>query len=77
MRRARPGERVTLDGAIVDEAGGLAELLSGHADAVMASAAPDERREQIVEAVFRALTDVNAEGAAIRRPLRVQRALRR
>ena len=35
----------------------------------MASAAPDARRERIVEAVFRALTDVNAEGSAIRRPL--------
>ena len=68
-RRARPGERVSLDGAIVDEAGGLAELLSGHADKVMASAAPDTGRERIVEAVFRALTDVNSEGSAIRRPL--------
>ena len=35
----------------------------------MASVAPDERRERIVEAVFRALTDVNSEGSAIRRPL--------
>ena len=35
----------------------------------MASAAPDERRKQMVEAVFRALTDVNSEGSAIRRPL--------
>ena len=71
VARAAPGERATLDGAIVEKAGGLAELLSSHADAVMASAAPDERREQIVEAVFRELTDVNAEGSAIRRPLRV------
>ena len=68
-RRARPGERVSLDGAIVDEAGGLDELLSGHADKVMASAAPYTGRERIVEAVFRALTDVNSEGSAIRRPL--------
>ena len=68
-RRAPPGGRATLDGRIVDEAGGLAELLSSHADAVMASAAPDERRERTVEAVFRALTDVNSEGSAIRRPL--------
>ena len=58
-----------LDGAIVDKAGGLAELLSDHADKVMASVAPDERGERMVEAVFRALTDVNAEGPAIRRPL--------
>ena len=66
--RAEAG-RLALDGAIVDNAGGLAELLSKHADDVMASAAPDERRHEIVEAVFRALTDVNAEGSAIRRPL--------
>jgi formylglycine-generating enzyme required for sulfatase activity len=68
-RRAKPGERARLDGAIVDEAGGLAELLSNHADKVMASVAWDEPGEALVEAVFRALTDVNAEGKAIRRPL--------
>ncbi len=73
VRRAGPGERVRLEGPIVDEAGGLAELLSGHADRVMAQAAPDERRQQIVEAVFRALTDVNSEGSAIRRPLAFQK----
>jgi hypothetical protein len=68
VRRARPNEPVTVDGAVVDEAGGLANLLSDHADRVMASVAPDERSRPLVEAVFRALTDVNAEGAAIRRP---------
>jgi hypothetical protein len=68
LQRARPGERAQLDGAMVDEAGGLAGLLSDHADRVMESVAPDQRRKQIVEDVFRALTDVNAEGAAIRRP---------
>jgi len=68
-RRAPPGGRATLDGRIVDEAGGLGELLSSHADAVMASPAPDERRERTVEGVFRTLTDVNSEGSAIRRPL--------
>jgi conflict system STAND superfamily ATPase len=66
---ASPGGRPVLSGRIVDEAGGLAELLSRHADAVMASAAPDQRGQSIVEAVFRALTDVNSEGSAIRRPL--------
>ncbi len=69
LRRARPGERARLDGAIVDEAGGLAELLSRHADRVTASVAPDEPGERLVEEVFRALTDVNSEGSAIRRPL--------
>ena len=68
-RRARPGERKRLDGAIVDEAGGLAELLSLHADRVMASVTPDEPGDRLVEEVFRALTDVNSEGSAIRRPL--------
>ncbi|MGO9741139.1 MAG: hypothetical protein ACLPN5_06425, partial [Roseiarcus sp.] len=66
--RAAPGAKPVLDGAKVDEAGGLAALLSNHADTVMAAAAPDERRRKIVESVFRELTDVNAEGSAIRRP---------
>ena len=57
---------------MVEKAGGLAELLSGHADRVMDAAAPDARRAGLVEAMFRELTDVNAEGSAIRRP----RALR-
>jgi WD40 repeat protein len=68
-RRAPQDGRATVTGGIVDEAGGLAKLLSGHADAVMASVAPDDRRARMVEAVFRALTDVNSEGSAIRRPL--------
>ena len=68
VRRARPNASPTIDGCVVDEAGGLANLLSDHADAVMASVAPNERSKRIVEAVFRALTDVNAEGSAIRRP---------
>ena len=48
--------------------GGLDALLSGHADRVMAEAAPDQQRQLIVEHVFRALTDINADGHAIRRP---------
>ena len=68
IQRAGPDGSVTLDGSLVDTAGSLAELLSGHADRVMALAAPDERRQRIIETVFRALTDVNAEGSAIRRP---------
>jgi hypothetical protein len=63
--RVVPGERVKLD---VDNAKSLVELLSRHADKVMASVAPDDRRAQLVEAAFRALTSVNSEGAAIRRP---------
>jgi len=64
----KAGERVVLNGAMVEKAGGLAELLSGHADRVMSAAAPDSRRARIVESMFRELTDVNAEGSAIRRP---------
>jgi TIR domain len=67
LRRANGGAAL-LDGAIVDEAGGLAGLLSSHADRIMAAAAPDERRRGIVDAVFRALTEVNGHGAPIRRP---------
>jgi hypothetical protein len=57
----------------------LASLLSDHADSVMAVAARrpgsqdiDPKREQIVEDLFRALTDTNAEGQAIRRPQTVE-----
>jgi hypothetical protein len=72
--RRRPGGRVVLDGVVVDKASGLAGLLSEHADKVMASVVgPDEGRAAIVEAAFRALTDVNSEGSAIRRPLAFQK----
>ena len=68
--RAHQGGRARLDGAIVDKAGGLDELLSEHADKIMASVvAPHEGRAALVEAVFRALITVNAEGQAIRNPL--------
>jgi TPR repeat protein len=70
VKQTAPGESVNLDSAIVSEAGGLAGLLSGHADKVMDAVAPDEARKRIVENVFRELTDVNAEGSAIRRPMR-------
>jgi tetratricopeptide (TPR) repeat protein len=66
--QARPDAPVTVDGSVVENAGGLANLLSDHADQVMARVARDQRSKRIVEAVFRALTDVNAEGSAIRRP---------
>jgi hypothetical protein len=50
---------------------GLKGLLSDHADAVMAAAEPAHSSTdapRLVEDIFRALTDVNAEGRAIRRP---------
>jgi hypothetical protein len=53
--------------------GGLDVLLSNHADEVMAKAVrdpgeADPDREKVVEHLFRALIDINAEGQAIRRP---------
>ena len=68
LRRAAAIGPAEMQGSIVDEADGLANLLSQHADQVMASAAPDQRSKRIVETIFRALTDVTSEGAAIRRP---------
>ena len=73
FQRAARGDRVRLDARLVDKSGGLAELLSSHADKVMARSAPDTASERLVEAVFRALTDVNADGSAIRRPLAFQK----
>jgi conflict system STAND superfamily ATPase len=52
--------------------GGLKTLLSDHADAVMQDAlsqvGPPASGSRVVEDMFRALTDINAEGQAIRRP---------
>lgn len=51
---------------------GLAELLSSDADevarAALSSCGEDPEKSRVVEDMFRALTDVNAEGHAIRRP---------
>jgi len=68
VQRRQSAERMRLDGAVVDQAGGLPELLSSHADAVKASVAPGERRKRLVESVFRALSDVSPSFSAIRRP---------
>jgi formylglycine-generating enzyme required for sulfatase activity len=57
-----------LDAAPLEAAGGLMRMLSAHADAVVEAAAPDPERRYAVERLFRALTDVNVEGKAIRRP---------
>ena len=64
--RSRPG--LAARPRRLSEVGGLTTLLSDHADEVMAAAAPDPKREKIVEHLFRALTDTNAEGSAVRRP---------
>jgi TPR repeat protein len=67
--QAEPDAAVVLDAPMLDRAGGLAQLLSDHADEVTRKAAPDTPRVLAVERMFRALTDINAEGQAIRRPL--------
>jgi hypothetical protein len=54
---------------------GLAGLLSDHADAVMARVEPDDRGRdgtRITEDLFRALTDINADGHATRYPRRLR-----
>jgi formylglycine-generating enzyme required for sulfatase activity/energy-coupling factor transporter ATP-binding protein EcfA2 len=62
------GKKIVLEPAPLEAAGGLASLLSHHADAIVEEAAPDPERRYAVERLFRALTDLNAEGHAIRRP---------
>jgi hypothetical protein len=58
---------------------GLKGLLSDHADAVMADAerpvAGVASRPRLVEDVFRALTDINADRQAVRRPLTLRQLL--
>jgi len=65
---ARPGSKIVLEPSILESAGNLANLLSRHADAIVDRAAPDPERRYAVERLFRALTDLNAEGHAVRRP---------
>ncbi len=62
------GGKLVLEPLLLEEAGGLASLLSRHADAIVDEAAPDPERRYAVERLFRALTDLNAEGHAVRRP---------
>ena len=63
-----PGSKIILDADLLEAAGGLAHLLSGHADAIVDEAAPDPERRYAAERLFRALTELNAEGHAVRRP---------
>jgi formylglycine-generating enzyme required for sulfatase activity len=64
----QPGSKIILEHLPLEESGGLAGLLSRHADAIVDEAAPDPESRYAVERLFRALTDLNAEGHAIRRP---------
>src|ERR1051326_7521668 len=68
LERPLAAGKIVLDAATLDAKGGLAKLLSGHADAVVDAAAPDPERRHAVERLFRALTDLNVEGKAIRQP---------
>jgi hypothetical protein len=65
---AKDGEKIVLESEPLESAGGLAKLLSRHADAVVDEAAPDQEHRYAIERLFRALTDLNVEGQAIRRP---------
>lgn len=62
--------RLTLSDYRADR--GLAKLLSDHADQVASSVMPVDgdagSASRIIEDLFRALTDINADGQAIRRP---------
>ena len=62
------GGKIILDPLPLEESGGLASLLSRHADAIVDEAAADSERRYAVERLFRSLTDLNAEGHAVRRP---------
>lgn len=71
--RAAGAWRLTLDD--YRNPRGLAGLLSDHADAVMAQVEPDDRGREgtrVTEDLFRALTDINADGQAIRYPRRLR-----
>jgi energy-coupling factor transporter ATP-binding protein EcfA2 len=63
-----PGRPISLDVEDFEHAGGLTQLLSDHADRVMAAVAMPGGSANAVERLFRALTDINAENRAIRRP---------
>jgi hypothetical protein len=66
--QAVPGQRIVLDALPVEAAGSVAKLLSSHADAILAKVTLDSESRFAVERLFRALTDLNVEGKAIRRP---------
>jgi hypothetical protein len=67
---AGPGNGPRLGLADYRSAAGLEAMLSAHADGVMDGVAPpgDVPRRSWVEHLFRALTDLNADGHAVRRP---------
>jgi formylglycine-generating enzyme required for sulfatase activity len=68
VAKAQPGEKIVLEATALEAAGRLVGTLSDHADTVVDAAASDPERRYAVERLFRALTDWNVEGRAIRRP---------
>jgi hypothetical protein len=68
--RNSPNQPPLLDQTLLPTSGGLTRILSEHAGQVLAMAAPTAEQRVLVEKLFRALIDTNAEGLAIRRPLR-------
>jgi hypothetical protein len=60
--------RVVLDLPKYEAHGPLDRLLSDHADRVFAAACPDAESKRAGEELFRALTDIDSEGRAVRRP---------
>jgi hypothetical protein len=68
-----PGWRLT--GAQYPESGGLGKLLSDHADSVRDAVARTPEARKVVEEMFRALTEINADHQAIRRPQTVAQLL--
>jgi hypothetical protein len=61
-----------LDLPLYETHGPLVSLLDRHAEEVCISVAPDESGRRAVEDVFRALTDINADAQATRRPQAMQ-----
>jgi WD40 repeat protein len=59
---------VALDLEAYERAGRLRMQLSAHADRVLKEAAPSAADEVVVQRVFRALTDIDPAGRAVRRP---------
>jgi hypothetical protein len=71
------GPEPRLDLPDLETAKGLKQLLSEHASAIYRGLTGSESElEPVTEYAFRALTDINAEGQAIRRPLRFAHLLR-
>jgi formylglycine-generating enzyme required for sulfatase activity len=66
--KMQPCGSIVLGTAPLEAARGLEPMLSAHADRAVEAAAPDPERRYAVERLFRAITDVNIEGRAIRRP---------